>query len=275
MPYPDPLEGTIVTREVAPEVTTSSCPFSINVLEIGARSTIIKAQFKSGPGAIVIAPLPFTKEAEEVLGGVPVKYLVAPNVLHNMALGEWKEKFPGSKILGCRGLQKRINATGVIVDHEITEGNKLLNAKDAGIEDIDDLENLKFVFFPTTKNRELLTFHGKSKTIVVGDLIMNLPGTEQYSIIQPSTYSWLVRAALKYIGLEVRTQNLLFRHLIGTPNEAMSKTLQTLGNQDFTKIIMCHGNVFEDDAKGVWTKKFGPYYPKEEPVTKPSATASL
>lgn len=213
MPYPRNLDDTVVVKDITPELTTLSCPFGRVVVEIGARAAVIKAKFTDGPGIILVSPIPICDKSVNALQNLSVKYLIAPNMVHYMALREWKEKYPAAKIVGCKSLSSvKLKALGIACDIEISDFDKILTAKELNMTDIADEEELKLIVIGGHQNRELVTFHGKSKTIVVGDLIFNLPPTEQYSL---SKLGFLDRALYATgVGsyLQSKIPNMLFKN---------------------------------------------------------------
>ncbi|KAK9360503.1 hypothetical protein V1504DRAFT_454363 [Lipomyces starkeyi] len=245
MSYPSPLTG-IVRRDPAPNVVTLGCPFTIaGLVKLGARETIIKAQFTSGPGAFIISPLPFSADSDTALGGLPVKYILAPNAVHHMAIKEWKELYPDAKVVGCRGLGRKKANEGVVVDIEVAEFDKILNTKELGMDDIAEEEDFKFICFSGHRNRELATYHGKSKVLVVADLILNLPSKDQYSVTKSNG---IVGTIMGMLSVEATLQPYVTGFLF-KDKEAMKKGINALYTLGFEKIVMCHGNIIEIDAR--------------------------
>ncbi|KAK9377152.1 uncharacterized protein V1513DRAFT_437463 [Lipomyces chichibuensis] len=245
MSYPSPLTG-IVRRDPAPNVITLGCPFTIaGLVKLGARETIIKAQFTSGPGAFVISPLPFNADSDTALGGLPIKYILAPNAVHHMAIKEWKELYPDAKVVGCRGLGRKKANDGVVVDIEVAEFDKVLSAKELGMDDIAEEEDFKFICFSGHKNRELATYHGKSKVLVVADLILNFPATDQYSATKSIG---VVDTILGMLSIEARLQPYVTGRLF-KDKQAIKKGVNALSTLDFEKIVMCHGDIIEIDTR--------------------------
>lgn len=93
----------------------------------------------------------------------PVRYLVSPNLLHHLFLGEWKSAFPEASLYASPGLRKRRK--------DITFDADLGNAPDPGwAADIDQV--LVRGSFAMT---EVVFFHRASRTAIFADLIENLP----------------------------------------------------------------------------------------------------
>ncbi|KAK9478387.1 hypothetical protein V1514DRAFT_280881 [Lipomyces japonicus] len=242
MSYPSPLNP--VVRALNPSVTTLSSPFKRSGLfHIGARSTVIS--LRSG-SVVVIAPLPYGPDSEAVVAGRDVKFLIAPDIVHHLALKSWKEAHPAAKIIGPAGLRQKKAADGVHVDHELTTAGQVLTPSQAGIVDDDIEHELRFVYVAAHTNHELVTFHLPTATLVEADLLFNLPANEQYS-----------NSALSYKTGFSRLFNLL--HPFGSwharlagasfsDKAAAATALTAIASLPFTTIVPCHGDVLVTPA---------------------------
>ncbi|KAK9238352.1 hypothetical protein V1525DRAFT_114185 [Lipomyces kononenkoae] len=247
--YPKPLTA-VVRRDPAPNVITLGCPFTVvGLVKLGARESIIKAQFSTGRGAFVIAPIPFCDDAETALDGLPVKYILGPNLVHHIEIKSWKERFPDAKIIGPKGLGQR---NGMVVDIEIEDFDSVLSAKDLGMNDIADEEDFKFVCFGGHRTYEVATYHGKSKVLFVADLMVNLPASDQYSVDKSTG---ILATISRTLNLETKLQPVAGSLLI-KDKEAMKKGIKGLSTLDFEKIVVCHGDIIEVDAKTKFSDQF-------------------
>lgn len=93
----------------------------------------------------------------------PVRYLVSPNLLHHLFLGEWKSVYPEARLYASPGLRRRRRDFAFDAD--------LGDAPDPGwAEDLDQV--LVRGSFAMT---EVVFFHRASRTVIFADLIENLP----------------------------------------------------------------------------------------------------
>ncbi|MAT40688.1 MAG: hypothetical protein CL946_13920 [Ectothiorhodospiraceae bacterium] len=92
-----------------------------------------------------------------------VRYLVSPNFLHHLFLGEWKSAYPNASLFASPGLRKR--RKDLIFDGDLAD------APDEGwAADLDQvLVHGSFVM------TEAVFFHRASRTAIFADLIENLP----------------------------------------------------------------------------------------------------
>ncbi|KAK9470830.1 uncharacterized protein V1510DRAFT_421949 [Dipodascopsis tothii] len=245
MSYPSPLNA--VARKLNDQVAILSCPFlRVKLLQIGARSSFITLPSQA---LVVHAPLPYDAQSEEIVAGRPVKYLIAPDFEHHMALKSWKDKFPDAVVIGVTGLKARKAPQGVVVDYEVAEANKVLSAADFGIQD-PDLAEFQFVYLPAFPNKELVTFHKPTRTIFQADLLMTFPLTEQYSKV-PSSENGRLTPLFKKALATKRFQRMLV-------SDAASATagLKAVQSLDFDTIVPCHGEVAAGDGRTVFEKYF-------------------
>ncbi|KAJ6491365.1 hypothetical protein C8R47DRAFT_1319670 [Mycena vitilis] len=161
-----------VIREVTTNVWTFSRPFAVfGWINIGGRSTAIKL---SNGGIWVVASTPLNPETKAKLDELgPVQYIIAVNAFHNTYLGEFKEAYPDAKLIAPALTLER--PPGKTLSFDGVWGRDAPETK-YGFED-----EIQACYFSGHKNKDVAFFHPKSATLVTADLIMNMPGTEQYS----------------------------------------------------------------------------------------------
>jgi len=113
------------------------------------------------------------------------------------------------------------------------------------------LYSLGSSYFSGFKNKDIAFLHAPSKTLIVADLIFNLPATEQYS------GSW---TGSQFVGLNPYTtiHRSLTKALVMDAT-AMSRDAKTVASWDFHRIIPCHGDVIEVDGNKAWQAAYGMY----------------
>jgi hypothetical protein len=116
---------------------------------------------------------------------------------------------------------------------------------------------IKSCYFSGFKNKDIAFLHAPSKTLLVADLIFNLPATEQYSeswtgsgfplfshFIRLNPYTTFHRSLTKALVVDAT---------------AMSRDAKTVASWDFHRIIPCHGDVIEVDGYKAWKAAYGMY----------------
>ncbi|KAK9237523.1 hypothetical protein V1525DRAFT_403842 [Lipomyces kononenkoae] len=254
MAYPTPL--CAVPRELNPTVSILSTPFKqLGLIQMGARSTFIS--LPASNSVVVIAPVPYGEDSAAIVGTRDVRFLIAPDMEHHMALKSWKDKYPSAKIIGVQGLRNFKAPAGVHVDYEIGLANKVISPSEGGIEDPELNEVFKFVYFPSHKNKELITYYIPTKTIIEADLLLNLPALEQYSKSPTNPRSGFTRLFNVF-----HPDSSWHRRLTGglLKDKAAAKVgLNAIQSLDYETIIPCHGEVITTDAKEKFNAVFSSF----------------
>ncbi|KAJ7484534.1 hypothetical protein FB451DRAFT_1555033 [Mycena latifolia] len=223
----------LVIREVTPEITTFSKPFvRFSFLPWGGRSTAIRL---STGDVWVLASTPLTHDTKAAIDRLgPVKWIMAGDAVHHMFLGQFKKAYPEAKVIGVEALVEKKKAEGLELDGAY--GADLAGTK-YGFED-----EIYACYFSGFANKDVAWFHAASKTLVVADLLFNLPGTEQYS---NSTRGGALHK--RFVWGE------------GKDKAAMTRDAKTVLGWAPERIIMCHGDVIETDATKAWASAYSKY----------------
>jgi len=188
----------------------------------------------------VLASTPLNSQTKAKLDELgQVKYIVNPDIVHNLFLPEFKNAYPEAKLIGvegtlCRSVGKTLKFDGIW--GKDPPGTKY------GFED-----DIQSCFFSGFKNQDVAFFHLKSKTLIQADLLFNLPGNEQYSkskmpvfgTLKPS--SWIHQKLVSSLGVD---------------KEAMKRDATIVANWDFHTIIPCHGDVIQKGGKKAWREAY-------------------
>nr|VWP00474.1 Multicopper oxidase [Ganoderma boninense] len=233
-------------REVAKDVWTFSCPFSrFNLFPVGARSTAIKL---SNGDVWVLASSPMDDKVKQKLNELgPVKWIVGPDAVHHLFLGEFKKEFPDAKVIAVHEAIQKKTKEGIQFDgawgkdHPDTQ---------YGFED-----DIKHCYFSGFKNKDVAFFHPASKTMLQADLLFNLPAREQYSLSGSSGKFPLFGSLTPWMWVHKR-----FVWSLGVDKEAMRRDVKSVAAWDFERIIPCHGDVIEKDGKSAWMEAYKWYF---------------
>jgi len=237
-------ENTVI-REVAKDVWIFSTPFKrFDTIPFGGRSTAIKLQ---NGDVWVLASTPLNDVTKDKLAELgPVKWIIGADAVHYMFLSEFKKEYPTAKVIAVEAAKPNIK------DGLTFDGAWGADSADTKYGFESDIQHCYFSGF---KNKDVAFFHPQSKSLVQADLLLNLPPTEQYSktgssgrvpILSSIFYptSWLQKKA---------------SWALGDDKEAMKRDVKTTMGWDFTRIIPCHGDVIEKDAKEAWRSAFEYY----------------
>lgn len=252
--YFTPVGGNI--RQVTKDIVIHSCPFTRGyLLNFGGRMTCVKLP-TSDDAIVMFAPTPVCEQSEaalKLLAGDKqpnVKYLVAPDFEHHMALKAWKDKFPKALIIGPEELKEKKKAEGLDIDiaFKPEEGNKLLSgAALAAVGFPKELvDTFDAVYLPSHANKEVMLYHKPSETLLEADAIFNTPSNEQYkdSDVNPKG-SWGIPNLMNYMGFDSPLQKRLWKGLY-TDRPAAKTAFNELLRLPIRRIIPCHGDVIEE-----------------------------
>jgi len=116
--------------------------------------------------------------------------------------------------------------------------------------------DLRYIsYFSGFRNKDVAFLHSPSKTLIVADLIFNLPATEQYS-------ESCIGSGLPLVSRWLNPYTAFHRRLakvLGVDVMAMNRDVETVASWDFQRIIPCHGDVIEVDGNKAWRSAYQMY----------------
>lgn len=265
MGYPDPLK--VSTRKIADNVVTASCGLKLfDRVNLGGRMALISQD----DSIVVWSAMPYGAEVENALkllvgerSSYNVNYLIIPNVEHTLAAKSFKKKYPDMKIIASETIDLGESCP---IDYKITSehGNKVIGSsilEQIGIKDPAITNNFEFVYLPFHKNKEIVVFNKPSKTIFEADLVSNLDPRLKLEQFSPATgfpedyfahlgWSFVTR----YLQPYSKVGGFVANKLSGGVNSI--EGLKAIHNWNFERIVMCHGNIIEKEARDAFASTF-------------------
>jgi hypothetical protein len=121
------------------------------------------AQLSDG-AAWVWSPVALSVELANGVDAVgPVGYIVSPNKIHHLFLGEWAERWPDARLYAPPGLARK--------RHDLHFAGELADEPDpAWAADFDQV-----IFRGSLAMEEVAFFHRPSRTAIIGDLVQRFP----------------------------------------------------------------------------------------------------
>jgi hypothetical protein len=211
-------------RKLDENLWVSEQPLRFMGLAVGARMTVIRL---ADGGLWVHSPLRLTPErrqAVEALG--PVRFLVAPNKYHHLFIGEWMAAYPQARAYAAPGLpekRKDLSFHGVLSDQAPAEW--------AG-----QIELLPWRGAPLLN--EVVFFHRPSRTLVLTDMAHN---------VGPDAAA-LTRFFFRLFGGYGRLSTSLAERMANRDRPAVRRTVDTLLQWDFQRVIIAHGHIVESNG---------------------------
>jgi hypothetical protein len=159
-------------------------------VETGTRMTIVRM----GSGGLFVhcpvALTPVLRDEVDALG--PVRAVVASSLYHHLYVGDWVSAYPDAVVCPCPGLERKRRdiGWGPVLDEV---------ARPEWASDVDQAE------LTARFEREVVFFHGKTKTLICADALLNLskhpsPVTRAVARLMANTApgkGWLERFAVR------------------------------------------------------------------------------
>jgi hypothetical protein len=183
-------------------------------LEIGARMTVLELD----GGLLLHSPIATDAVSLSDLG--TPRWVLAPNLFHHLYVGPWVDQ--GLEAWAAPGLEaKRSDLTfkGTLARAEHPFG--------------DDIELFSLTCFSMTN--EVVVLHRPSATLVVADLVFNLPPTAP----------WATRAGMRAILGYPGCRSTLLERLAMKRDRARREVGELL-ELPFDRLVMAHGDVVEE-----------------------------
>ena len=200
------------------------------------RMTVVKL---SNGSIWIESPVPVSDDTlEEISELGPVKYLVAATMRHVWRLDNARTQFPDAQLWVCRRTRMTLQhgelpITGILTDTPPPDW-------------ANDFEQLEFKGSPLLS--EVLFYHNKSRTVIIGDLIQSNKKIKGKPL---SNFIFRLGGILYPKGGVSRDIRMAF-----TDRDLARQSLKTLLTWDFDKLIIAHGDCIETDAKSFVEQKF-------------------
>jgi hypothetical protein len=208
-------------RPLSEEVQVLEVPFRMGGLELGGRMTVVRLP---DGGLWIHSPVRLeeaTRAAVDALG--PVRFLVAPNVMHHVHLGAWAAAYPQARVVAPAGLRRK--RPELRLDAELTD------TPEPGYAAVFSQQLMRGM----PKLDEFVFLHRPSRTLLVTDLAFNIRESP----------SWLTRAYLKLCRTYGKLAPTVLLKSMVKDRAALRASLDTVLGWDFERVVVCHGQVLE------------------------------
>ncbi len=207
------------------DLWTADAPLRFLGLEIGTRMTVVRLP---GPKLWLHSPVPAAMDlVREVRALGPVADLVAPNRLHHLYVGEWKQAFPEARIHAAPGLDTKRR------DLEIA--SVLGETPDPDWADV--IDQVVLDGFPMAN--EVVFFHRPSATLIASDLAFNIGESSPAS----------TRVAFRMLGAYGKLAPSLAERILIRDRPAFRRSLEKILEWPFERVVIAHGEVTEKGAR--------------------------
>ncbi|MFL5346789.1 MAG: hypothetical protein ACJ8AT_18565 [Hyalangium sp.] len=200
-------------------------PLRTGGLELGGRMTVIRLP---DGGLWIHSPVrfePAARAAVEALG--PVRFLVAPNLMHHLHLKDWAVAYPEARVVALAELRRK--QPELRIDVELTD------TPDAGYAEVISQQRLRGI----PKVEEFAFLHRPSKTLLLTDVAFHIRESP----------SWLTRAYLRLSGTYGKLAPTLLLKSLVKDRAALRTSLESVLSWDFERVVVCHGVVLEHGGR--------------------------
>jgi len=246
------MATTTSIKQVNPQIWTFTQPFSRNgLVKIGLRGTVIKLRTND---LFVINPVSAEQDGEIIKRKLDelgkVRWIACPDLKHHLFAKQYKDWFPDAQVIGMEGLPEKKKD----LHFDIIHGQNFHTQKWGFEDEIDS------AYFSGFVNKDVAYFHRPTKTLIVADLLFNLPANEAYSMTNTSPKSGLLSRFANNVMNPFSNWHRGFLKLAGLKDKnAMKQDAQKVLGWDFDKILMCHGDPIETNAKEAWKSAYRSY----------------
>ncbi|MGC4086368.1 MAG: hypothetical protein QM756_00445 [Polyangiaceae bacterium] len=197
-----------------------------------------------GDGSLaLLSPGPIDEPIAQQLAALgPVRWLIAPNLLHHLYLGAATERYPEARVLAPRALAKKRPDLRI----------------DAALEDglpsplRDWLAALKFEGAPGLD--EFVFHHPASRTLVVTDLVFN--------VREPKGF--MANLVLWLVGCHGRLAQSRAVRVMVKDRAAASASAERIASLSFDTLVMAHGEIVHEEAQRVLARALGWLLPQRQ-----------
>jgi hypothetical protein len=168
------------------------------------------------------------RRALDALG--EVAFIVSPNKIHHLSIGEYIDAYPGAKTFASPGLPERrpdLSFDGVLGDQP----------DPAWATELDQAEIRGNIFFS-----EIVFLHRASRTLLVTDLVENF---------DRGTASALGRTLARLFGVGSEPVASPEHRLYTSDARAAAESFERIQSWDFERIVLSHGSLIESDGRAV------------------------
>ncbi len=210
--------------------TVEGAPLGAGGVALPVRMTVLRL---ADGGLLLHSPVSYTPALHSAVAELgPIKHFLAPNTGHWMFLGDWQRACPEAKTWGVPGLRDRapVRAAGIGIDADL-----------GPVAPPDWSEEIDHVLLHGPGFTEVDVFHRPSRTLIVADLILNLP-TDGLTPLQR-----LAARALRIAAPDGATP-LYLRALLSLNRARNAEAAARLVALQPDRVIVCHGRSITDDA---------------------------
>jgi len=206
--------------------------FKLIGINLGNRMTIVRL---SNGELFLHSPLAFQSALNEEINQLgKIRYLIAPNLAHNLFINDWKQANPDALVLAPKCIKKAI------------PDQRLETLSQTDIPSIWGQDISLVYVWGMPLLQEYVFIHHPSKTLILTDIAFNVHSVDS---------SWEKLAFKLYGAYGKFSPTWLIKKIIKNRAE-FDKSIQEILQHDFDRIIVSHGEVVPANAKTLFELTF-------------------
>ncbi|UTV29441.1 DUF4336 domain-containing protein [Photobacterium atrarenae] len=204
-------------------------------VRLGLRMTIVKL---SDGGVWIHSPTALSPQLKAEVDAIgPVTAIVAASNNHSLWLQDWCEAYPKAEAYVSAGIPRSVPLSNY---HILQPG-------------LDNPwpEDFTWATMPGVPAfNETVFFHHKTRSLIVTDLIQNHPETTP-----PGFAGFVSKYVFQPIGFKgICVAPPLKLGIIRKDKSGFADFIRTVGSWDFSRIIVTHGDIIDDNAKSIFSE---------------------
>ncbi len=218
---------------VGKDIWIINYPFKLIGANFGNKMTVIKYDDDK---LLLHSPIPICPQLIEKIDTLgQVKLLMAPNLMHNLFINEWKQHYNDATLMAPKHIKK--------VDYDISLEEITLSEKSS----INIPSDFRIQFIAGMNGlHEYALIHIPSGTLVLTDLAFNIHNVKGiWSNIFFRLYGAYGKFGPTHLIKAIIKNKVKF-----------SQSINTILSYDFDKIIVSHGDLVMQDGKSYFSKAF-------------------
>lgn len=228
------FESPNMLTSIDNNIWSAQHPLVVNGVPCTSRMTVVKLN----DGSLWIhSPIPVSAALKAQIDKIgPVRHVVAPSLAHHLFISDMAASYPDAKLFGAPGLaEKRPN---------------LANLQTLQVGSMPWAPELEFLLFGgMPKVNETVWFHAPSATLILTDICQNWQGP----------MPWQARLWATVSGVRSRFDVPLLVRMLTRNKAAARASAQAILNWPFTRVLVAHNVVIEQDARRKLTQAFRHY----------------
>lgn len=200
-------------------------PLKLAGLPLGTRMTVLRL---ADGGLLLHSPTQLDDETRIGLDQLgPVRYVVAPNSVHHLFVQPYQDQYHDAEFWTVPEVVEK--NPSLRSPHLLTEGTPVNWALELHTETIAG----------ASKFHEVVFFHKPSQTLIVTDLLFNLKPP-------PGIFKW---ALYKFMKISSPVGVSRYGRLTFGNGSEFKTAIHKILEWDIERIIMCHGEIVDENAK--------------------------